>query len=262
MNQMKMHLPFLLFLFALLLTSYSCESSSHCACLSYLEKKETMDSELLIFTKAIDIRAFRELIHEDEVELLTSMGAFFKPNFIIDDVSSYSSPQLGFSSAEDTARVNSFLYHYLTQLNPRDKPQFFWGNRAVRYTNDNSDYYCLYASFETDNAGLTSVNVQRARRSEDPNDGSIGVSISIDKEGAEIWGEYTANHIGDFIAIISYNKVLSVPVIRSPIRGGETRISDGYSEREADDLADLFNCNAYAHSIGFEEFDKLMMKCR
>lgn len=258
---MKTYITSLLLLF-ILLTSYSCDSDSHCACLSFLEKKESMDSELLIFTKAIDIAEFRELIHEDEFELLTSMETIFKPNFYIDESTSHNTPQLGFSNPEDTAAVNSYLNQYFTESSPSKKPQFYWGNRAIKFVNDKADYYCLYASFEADNAELTSVNVQRGRKTENPDDGSIGVSISLDKEGVEIWGDYTANHVGQFVSIISYHKVLSAPIIRSPIRGGETLISGGYTQQEADDLADLFNCNAYAHSIGFEEFDKLMKKCR
>lgn len=63
------------------------------------------------------------------------------------------------------------------------------------------------------------------------------INFSLNTEGAKIFGDFTANNIGNRLAIVLDNKVYSDPVIRERIGGGSGQISGGFSVKEAHDVA-------------------------
>lgn len=65
-------------------------------------------------------------------------------------------------------------------------------------------------------AGTTSDNITNEPQ----------VSLTLDPTGADIFGEYTANHIGEAVAIVSDDKIKSYGTIQSAIPNGQVAISN------------------------------------
>ena len=63
------------------------------------------------------------------------------------------------------------------------------------------------------------------------------INFTLNSEGAKIFGDFTANNVGNHLAIVLDNKVYSDPVIRERIGGGSGQISGGFSVKEAHDVA-------------------------
>jgi preprotein translocase subunit SecD len=70
------------------------------------------------------------------------------------------------------------------------------------------------------------------------------VSFSFDTVGAKRFGEATQNNVGRPFAIILDGKVISAPVIREPILGGQGVISGDFTVQRANDLALLLRAGA------------------
>lgn len=63
------------------------------------------------------------------------------------------------------------------------------------------------------------------------------INFTLNSEGAEIFGDFTAKSTGKRLAVVLDGKVYSAPVIRERIGGGSGQISGNYSMAEAKDLA-------------------------
>lgn len=61
------------------------------------------------------------------------------------------------------------------------------------------------------------------------------VNFVLDSEGAEIFANFTTEHTGERLAIVSDNKIKSAAVINEPITGGQVAIS-GFGLEEAQNL--------------------------
>ena len=77
------------------------------------------------------------------------------------------------------------------------------------------------------------------------------VGFSLTPEGGRRFAELTSQNIGRQLAIVLDDKVQSVPVIESPIPGGEGIIRGGFSLEEATDLALLLQAGALPVSMTF-----------
>jgi preprotein translocase subunit SecD len=62
------------------------------------------------------------------------------------------------------------------------------------------------------------------------------INFTLNSEGAKIFGDWTGKHVGDYLAIVIDNKVLSAPVIKERIGGGSGQITVT-DAKEAHDLA-------------------------
>ena len=62
------------------------------------------------------------------------------------------------------------------------------------------------------------------------------INFTLNSEGAKIFGDWTGKHVGDYLAIVIDNKVLSAPVIKERIGGGNGQITVS-NPQEAHDLA-------------------------
>ncbi|MDX2226660.1 MAG: protein translocase subunit SecD [Verrucomicrobiae bacterium] len=80
--------------------------------------------------------------------------------------------------------------------------------------------------------------VKRAMRSFDQV-GGAAVSITLNDEGAEIFGKVTEKHVNELMAIVLDGEVKSAPVIRGAIYGGRCEISGSMSPTEAEELASV-----------------------
>lgn len=65
--------------------------------------------------------------------------------------------------------------------------------------------------------------------------GRPAVTFSLDAEGAEIFGKFTGEHVGENLCIISDNKIKSNATINTAITGGNVQIT-GFGQREAQNL--------------------------
>lgn len=79
-----------------------------------------------------------------------------------------------------------------------------------------------------------------------------GISLEFDAEGAELFGQYTANHVKERFAIVLDGKVQSAPVIQGAIYGGRASITGRFSEKEAMDLASVLE-NPLQNPVLIEE---------
>jgi SecD/SecF fusion protein len=179
---------------------------------------------------------------EEEVKL-SEFAEKFQLNIV--DGQYTESPQLGFAKAADTARLNELLLRQSEEM-MLENARFYWSSSELRFTDNDTLYYSLYALKipEDGKARVGGSDIDKARVSVDPEDGSIGVSVSMNARGTEEWGEMTAENVNNFIAITMDNKVFSAPVIRTAIRGGETLISGGFTSEEAKGLSNLLNAGA------------------
>jgi len=67
--------------------------------------------------------------------------------------------------------------------------------------------------------------------------GKPGISFELTTEGAKIFGDYTKAHVGDILAIVLDNVVLSNPVIQTAIPDGQGQITGKFMLQEAESLA-------------------------
>ena len=70
------------------------------------------------------------------------------------------------------------------------------------------------------------------------------VSFRLNTTGARRFGEVTAQNVGKPFAVVLDNKIITAPVIRSPILGGSGYISGGFDTEGANDLALLLRAGA------------------
>lgn len=83
-----------------------------------------------------------------------------------------------------------------------------------------------------------------AHTSYDNQTGEPVVAFRFNTTGARKFGEITAANVGKPFAIVLDNKVITAPVIRSPILGGSGIISGNFTTESANDLALLLRAGA------------------
>lgn len=62
------------------------------------------------------------------------------------------------------------------------------------------------------------------------------VAFNLDTEGAVIFGEFTGAHVGDYLAIVSDNKVKSNARIQNAITGGSVSLTGSFTVDEANNI--------------------------
>ena len=70
------------------------------------------------------------------------------------------------------------------------------------------------------------------------------VNFALDRVGAKRFADVSTQHVGEPFAIVLDNKVISAPVIREPILGGQGQISGNFTVEGANDLAVLLRAGA------------------
>ena len=87
---------------------------------------------------------------------------------------------------------------------------------------------------------MTGSGLKDAQVEIDSRTGARTVGFTLSAEGNKIFGEYTKNHVGDFLAIVLDGVVVSAPRINAHITGSGQITSGnpaGFSRQEAEDLA-------------------------
>jgi len=75
-------------------------------------------------------------------------------------------------------------------------------------------------------------------------DGAAAVSFKFNNLGAKKFGEVTKNNVGEQLAIVLDNEVISAPTIQSAITGGSGVITGNYTSESAQELALLLRSGA------------------
>ncbi len=88
------------------------------------------------------------------------------------------------------------------------------------------------------------ANLTQASAIMDQRAGGWLVRFQFDYTGTKRFAEVTGKHIGEPFAIVLDGKVISAPVIREPIVGGQGQISGNFSAHDAYDLAVLLKAGA------------------
>ncbi|MCQ2598030.1 MAG: protein translocase subunit SecD [Treponema sp.] len=83
---------------------------------------------------------------------------------------------------------------------------------------------------------LDGQHVKTADVRNDEFSGQLQVCFNLDTEGAEIFAEFTGAHVGDYLAIVSDNKIKSNARIQSAITGGSVALSGAFSLDEANNI--------------------------
>jgi len=82
---------------------------------------------------------------------------------------------------------------------------------------------------------LEGKHIKSAEVGSDELTGRPQVNFTLDSEGAEIFAKFTSDHKGEYLAIVSDNKIKSNARINSEIPGGRVAI-DGFGKEEANNL--------------------------
>ena len=83
---------------------------------------------------------------------------------------------------------------------------------------------------------LTGAHLENAGASRDQI-GNISVGLQFTEEGAEIFNDYTATHIGEFLGIVLDKQLISLPRISQAITGDMASITGSFTVEEANNLA-------------------------
>lgn len=97
---------------------------------------------------------------------------------------------------------------------------------------------------------LTGENLQDAQPGRDSQTQQPTVNLTLDNKGARIFRDVTRNNINKRMAIVLFEKgqgeIVTAPVIRSEIPGGQVQISGSMSVQEAADVALLLRAGSLA----------------
>ena len=91
---------------------------------------------------------------------------------------------------------------------------------------------------------MSGDNLTNARPRFDNLNNETVVSFTLDRVGAKKFGRVTTKNIGKKLAIILDNKIISAPVIRDAILGGNGQISGNFTFQSATDFALLLRSGA------------------
>ena len=83
---------------------------------------------------------------------------------------------------------------------------------------------------------LDGKHVQSAEVRSDQYTGQPQVCFNLDGEGTTIFGEFTAAHVNDYMAIVSDNKVKSNARINEAIKTGSVSLTGAFSQEEANNI--------------------------
>lgn len=86
------------------------------------------------------------------------------------------------------------------------------------------------------NTVMTGDMIDNVQVSRDPS-GQYVIQFQLTSEGANIFAEYTTEHVGEFLGIVLDKTVISAPNVNEPITEGEGVISGAFTLESANNLA-------------------------
>ena len=156
---------------------------------------------------------------------------------------------VGYAAIADTNRVNDLLRRPEARLALRNDLRLLWEAKP------NQNFAALYAIRDDSRKGkakLSGKSIVDARVSYDEI-GDVVVSMTMDSEGAGIWGRMTTECAADnqrAVAVVLDGLVFSAPSVQTAITSGRSQISFGSDQSieqkmlEANDLAGLLKAGS------------------
>ena len=156
---------------------------------------------------------------------------------------------VGYAAIADTNRVNDLLRRPEARLALRNDLRLLWEAKPTQ------TFAALYAVKDESRKGkakLSGKSIVDARVSYDEI-GDVVVSMTMDSEGAGIWGRMTTECAADnqrAVAVVLDGLVFSAPSVQSAITSGRSQISFGSDQSieqkmlEANDLAGLLKAGS------------------
>ena len=95
----------------------------------------------------------------------------------------------------------------------------------------------VYKYLVRNRADMSGERVVAARASQSQLGGGWEVLLSFDSPGAKQFGDITAAHVNERLAILLDGKVVSAPNLNQPIYGGNAQITGDFNQASATDLA-------------------------
>lgn len=141
---------------------------------------------------------------------------------------------VGYVSQQDTGRVNELLNEPEVRDMIPPGVRFVWTANPVPGSQNTHAILALREQSELTGEVITDASVTFDRQTNEPS-----VSMSMNGEGARIWGRITKANVGEKVAIMLDGLVYSYPNIEEPILGGQTSISGLESRREAEDIVTI-----------------------
>ena len=141
---------------------------------------------------------------------------------------------VGYVAEPDTARVNELLNRPEVQQMIPPGVQFVWTANPVPGSQNTHALLALREESELTGEVVTDASVTFDRQTNEPK-----VSMSMNSEGARIWGRITKANVGEQVAVVLDGLVYSYPNIEEPILGGRTEISGLESRTEASDIVTI-----------------------
>ncbi|MCB0689438.1 MAG: protein translocase subunit SecD, partial [Saprospiraceae bacterium] len=154
---------------------------------------------------------------------------------------------MGVADENKMKQISAYLdMPEIKRLFPQDV-FFRWSQKPYKnyQTGESTGRYQLYAIRKkrgTDKAPLSGDHVIRATSQPDPVSQEVAVTLSLDNQGARIWGDMTTKAAQDQnreIAILLDDEVVSAPSVNEPITGGDSRITGDFTIQEGQDLASI-----------------------
>ncbi len=197
--------------------------------------KQTLAEEAGANADMTDEKAYQEALKNNP--LIAVLGG----------IQSGNTPMIGIVAAKDTAKVMSyFRMPQISRLLPRDL-KLSWTVKPTiegKDAKDKNDRYALIALKVTSRNGqapLSGSVVTNARVDFDQTTNQTLVSMTMNSEGASVWGRLTKANIDKSIAIALDGYIYSYPTVQSEISDGVSRISGRFTPEEAKDLANVLN---------------------
>lgn len=175
---------------------------------------------------------------DEKVEKFKKENPFFALLNPPDQNADPNTPEIGYSTVTDTAKVNKILRDpEIQRLIPGDLV-FYW--TAKPKTEESQVFSLISIRSNRDRiAPLGGESVTDSRPEVDPNTKMNTISMTMNAEGARTWKNITENNIGKCVAVVLDNLVYSYPVIRDVISGGRSSISGQFTYEEAKDLSSI-----------------------
>ncbi|MFN0203076.1 MAG: protein translocase subunit SecDF [Bacteroidia bacterium] len=144
------------------------------------------------------------------------------------------SPIVGYSLPNDTAKVNSYLKLEDVKSSIPDDMRFVWSFKPVL-----GPYHAMVVlKADESGAALGGERISSARNNFDDNGRAI-VEMSMDMEGAAEWKRITGENVGKSVAVVLDGMAYSYPTVQGEIAGGRSQISGDFTIDEAKDLANV-----------------------
>lgn len=193
---------------------------------------------------------------DDELYLFAQSNplfAYLRPNFSQNEKGNWfpaNSATVGYAQIKDTARINLYLDE-VSHIFP-ERLKLAWKIKPERWT---PGFLELMAIKLPNNSGtplLDGQSIEDARHDFDMN-GRVEISITMGKDAARTWERMTANNIGNQIAMMIDDHVISAPNVNDAITGGRSSISGNFDLDEAIGIASMIRSGAMPAKIHIVE---------